>query len=100
MLVLWEGDDVTVGEGRLNLDSGTLTPLLKRIEVRGFVSRQRNPKDERQVRITLTSSGKELRAAVAQARSKVACATKLDDAELDGLKKSLIKLRHDLLTAI
>ena len=65
MLVLWETDDVTVkqlGE-RLFLDSGTLTPLLKRLEAMGLVHRARDPKDERQVRLTLTEKGKTLRQA-------------------------------------
>src|SRR5437764_419499 len=56
MLVLWESDDVTVKEigQRLFLDSGTLTPLLKRLEAAGIVRRIRDRNDERQVRISLT----------------------------------------------
>jgi DNA-binding MarR family transcriptional regulator len=64
MLALWERDDVTVsalGE-RLFLDSGTLTPLLKRLEAPGLVQRQRDAQDERRVRITLTAQGAALRA--------------------------------------
>jgi DNA-binding MarR family transcriptional regulator len=63
MLVLWEDDGLTVkrlGE-RLYLDSGTLTPLLKRLEQAGFVSRRRSPADEREVRIALTEAGRALR---------------------------------------
>lgn len=63
MLVLWEEDDVTVkalGE-QLLLDSGTLTPLLKRLEAAGFVKRERDTLDERQVRIRLTPTGRALR---------------------------------------
>ena len=62
-LVLWEKDDLTVkalGE-RLFLDSGTITPLLKRLEARGLVSRQRDAVDERQVRIRLTDEGRGLK---------------------------------------
>src|ERR687889_1399847 len=58
LLVLWEQDDQTVkqiGE-QLHLDSGTLTPLLKRLEAAGVVRRSRDPNDERHVRITLTSA--------------------------------------------
>ena len=64
MLVLWEQDGPTVSElgERLNLDSGTLTPLLKRLEAAGLVQRQRDPQDERRVRIALTSAGQALRA--------------------------------------
>lgn len=102
MLVLWEGDDVTVGEigTWLGLDSGTLTPLLKRMEAAGFVRRQRNPQDEREVRITVTVLGRDLRAKVADARAKVACATQLNDTQLDELRDALLKLRTDLLTAV
>ena len=62
-LVLWEKDDLTVkalGE-RLFLDSGTITPLIKRLETRGLVSRRRDAVDERQVRIRLTKEGRGLK---------------------------------------
>jgi len=62
-LVLWEKDDLTVktlGQ-RLFLDSGTITPLIKRLEARGLVSRHRDDDDERQVRIRLTPEGRALR---------------------------------------
>lgn len=62
-LVLWEGDGLTVkalGE-KLFLDSGTITPLIKRLESRGLVRRQRDDEDERQVRIFLTDEGRALR---------------------------------------
>jgi DNA-binding MarR family transcriptional regulator len=63
MLVLWETDDRTVGElgDRLGLDSGTLTPLLKRLEQRELIGRSRDPADERVVRIRLTDAGRALR---------------------------------------
>ena len=63
MLVLWESDDVTVKQlgQRLFLDSGTLTPLLKRLEGMGLVDRTRDPRDERKVRLSLTDKGRELR---------------------------------------
>ena len=53
MVVLWEADGLSVGElgGRLGLDSGTLTPLLKRLERQGFVERRRDAGDERSVRL-------------------------------------------------
>jgi DNA-binding MarR family transcriptional regulator len=62
MLVLWEEDRVTVsglGE-RLQLDSGTLSPLLKRLEANGFVRRERSAHDERLVDVTLTAAGRRL----------------------------------------
>lgn len=63
MLVLWEEEPQTVGAlgARLYLDSGTLTPLLKRMEAAGLVTRQRDPQDERRVLIALTPKGRALR---------------------------------------
>ena len=63
-LVLWEADDLTVKAlgDKLFLDSGTITPLIKRLEARGLVSRHRDAEDERQVRIRLTEEGKALQA--------------------------------------
>ncbi|BBZ62171.1 MarR family winged helix-turn-helix transcriptional regulator [Mycolicibacterium monacense] len=62
LLVLWEEGPVTVGRlgERLHLDSGTLSPLLKRLEANGFVVRQRSRSDERQVEIDLTDAGRAL----------------------------------------
>lgn len=63
MLVLWESDPQTVSAigGRLHLDSGTLTPLLKRLESAGLVMRRRDDSDERRVLISLTDAGRALR---------------------------------------
>lgn len=63
LLVLWERDGQTVTElgERLSLDSGTLTPLLRRMEARGLVTRARRAEDERQVQITLTPQGRRLK---------------------------------------
>jgi MarR family transcriptional regulator, organic hydroperoxide resistance regulator len=63
MVVLWERDGQTVGSlgDRLFLESSTLTPLLKRLETLGHVTRSRDPADERQVRVTLTPAGRALR---------------------------------------
>jgi DNA-binding MarR family transcriptional regulator len=62
LLVLWEEDRVTVGRlgQRLQLDSGTLSPLLKRLEANGFIRRERSATDERLVEITLTQAGRRL----------------------------------------
>jgi MarR family transcriptional regulator, organic hydroperoxide resistance regulator len=62
MLVLWERDGVTVRElgARLQLDSGTLTPLLKRLEQAGLLARRRRQSDEREVEISLTDAGHKL----------------------------------------
>jgi MarR family transcriptional regulator, organic hydroperoxide resistance regulator len=63
MLVLWEHEPETVGDlgARLHLDSGTLTPLLKRMEAAGLVTRKRDLKDERRVLVSLTVNGRRLR---------------------------------------
>ena len=63
LLVLWEAAPQTVGSlgSRLYLDSGTLTPLLKRMEAGGLISRRRDPEDERRVLVTLTEQGRRLR---------------------------------------
>jgi DNA-binding MarR family transcriptional regulator len=62
MLVLWERDGITVRElgDRLQPDSGTLTPLLKRLEQANLLSRRRRESDEREVQITLTAAGRDL----------------------------------------
>jgi DNA-binding MarR family transcriptional regulator len=64
LCVLWEDDDQTIGgiAGRLDLDPSTITPLMKRLEQAGHVARQRDPSDERQVRVKLTPQGRAMRA--------------------------------------
>lgn len=84
MLVLWEGNDVTVktiGE-RLQLDSGTLTPVLKRLEAMGLAHRARDPKDERQVRVKLSENGERLRRAAKTIPAQIARATGRSDGDL------------------
>ncbi|MBO6633131.1 MarR family transcriptional regulator [Parvibaculum sp.] len=98
MLSLWEEDGVTVsrlGE-RLYLDSGTLTPLLKRLEKAGLVTRERNEKDERQVLVRLTPEGKALKRQAAGIPKKVAIASGLSLDEILNLRKRLKKLRGTL----
>lgn len=64
LMALWEKDDINVKElgSRLYLDSGTLTPLLKKLEAAGYISKVRDEKDERNIRIQLTEKGKNLKA--------------------------------------
>ena len=64
MCVLWEDEDQTIGgiAQRLDLEPSTITPLMKRLEQAGHVVRQRNPADERQVRVRLTDQGRAMRA--------------------------------------
>lgn len=98
MLVLWEHDDVTVsalGE-RLFLDSGTLTPLLKRMEAAGLLRRTRSSVDERRVQIALTAAGQALRAQAAKVPACVISATHSPVAELMALTEKLQALRRQL----
>lgn len=98
MLVLWEGDELTVsaiGE-RLFLDSATLTPLLKRLEAAGLVTRERAAEDERQVVIRLTRAGKALQAKAADVPYNVFCAAGLAKDQLAPLKAQLDGLRAHL----
>jgi DNA-binding MarR family transcriptional regulator len=101
MLVLWEDEGIPVkrlGE-QLMLDSGTLTPLLKRLESMGLVARRRNSADERQVLISLTEQGRHLRDKAQAVPAAVGCATGLDEATLRSLKRELAGLRAHLLAA-
>jgi DNA-binding MarR family transcriptional regulator len=80
LLVLWETDDISVsrlGE-RLDLDSGTLSPLLRRLESMGLITRTRSPLDERVVHVALTPSGSRLRKEAASIPKGVCAATGLD----------------------
>lgn len=88
LLVLWETDGLLVKEigDRLELDSGTLTPLLKRLEAAGLVRRRRGTVDQRQVRIELTSSGKSLRRRAEGVPERLLCRYgALDASALEGL---------------
>jgi DNA-binding MarR family transcriptional regulator len=101
MLVLWQEDGVTVsGIGdRLGLDSGTLTPLLKRLEAAGLVSRIRDKADERQVRITLTAAGKALKQKAKGIPQALLCAADLSLGELGALRSKLEGLAANLRAA-
>src|SRR6202140_2752013 len=101
MLVLWERDGVPVkdiGE-RLFLDSGTLTPLLKRLEAAQLIKRTRNPADERQVLIALTSQGHALKEKARTVPQSILAASACSIAELSAMKNDLIALR-DRLNAV
>ena len=101
MLVLWEEDGLAVrqlGE-RLELDSGTLTPLLKRLESVGWVRRARDRADERVVRIHLTPAGRGLRQRARGVPHAAACSTGLSVSELARLRSELRQLTHTLRSA-
>ncbi|MGP1630221.1 MAG: MarR family winged helix-turn-helix transcriptional regulator [Giesbergeria sp.] len=98
LLVLWEQDDVMVsgiGE-RLFLDSGTLTPLLKRLEVAGLVQRTRDSGDERRVRITLTPAGVALQERARCVPTCVRQQIQLELPQIAALKQQLNALRGTL----
>jgi DNA-binding MarR family transcriptional regulator len=99
MLALWERSGISVKElgEQLHLDSGTLTPLLKRLEKMDLVDRRRNPEDERQVSITLTKSGEELRAKAQRLPGIVTCALSLCDSDLDSLRDAVSMARDHLI---
>jgi DNA-binding MarR family transcriptional regulator len=98
LLTLWEVDGLPlrdIGE-RLRLDSGTLTPLLRRMEQAGLVSRSRDPQDERLMRIHLTAKGRRLEARAAGFPQQIGAAATCSARELDALRKLVFKLRDDL----
>ncbi|MEQ8094274.1 MarR family transcriptional regulator [Xanthomonas hortorum] len=101
MLVLWETDGRSVSEigERLYLDSATLTPLLKRLQAAGLVTRTRAVSDERQVIIGLTDAGRALRGKAGAVPEQVFCASACSLDELRQLKQELEKLRSSLGTA-
>ena len=98
MIVLWERDDLTVTAlgARLFLDSGTITPLVKRLEARGLVVRRRDEQDERQVRILLTPEGRKLYDEAMAVPLKVAAATGVKRENADLLRSELLALRDRL----
>ncbi|WP_411880477.1 MarR family winged helix-turn-helix transcriptional regulator [Polaromonas sp. YR568] len=98
MLVLWEQDGLTVSElgERLYLDSGTLTPLLKRMETAGLVSRLRAVQDERRVHITLTAAGRKLKAKAAKIPGCILSATQCSIPELVSLTQQVQSFRKRL----
>ena len=94
LLVLWEREDVTVSEigQKLFLDSGTLTPLIKRLESMGLVNRKRGTDDEREVRVTLTPQGNNLKSGVLDARLFVACRLGMTEPQILNLRSDLMAL--------
>lgn len=101
MLVLWEADGLAVGQlgQRLSLDSGTLTPLLKRLEALGHLERRRAQDDERRVDIFLTPAGRKLRRLALDIPGQLACASACDLNELAALTQRLHALRGQLAAA-
>lgn len=98
MLVLWEADGRTVSEigQQLSLDSGTLTPLLKRLEAAGLISRIRAVEDERRVHINLTAAGRRLKARAGKVPGCVLDATGCTVPEISQLTREVRSLRDRL----
>jgi len=98
MVLLWEKDGRTVGElgARLRLESSTLTPLLKRLEAAGLLTRSRDRVDERQVRLNLTERGKALRGRASAMVERLGAASGRDADELHRLRREISALRDTL----
>ncbi len=99
MVVLWAADEPrrvkSIGD-ELDLDSGTLTPLLKRLEAAGLLRRRRNPADERETLVELTEAGAALRVRAAHVPAAIQAATGLDAAALAALRDQMAALRDRL----
>lgn len=98
LLVLWDEAPLSVGDMglRLDLDSGTLTPLLKRMEQAGLVVRQRSPDDERRVMVDLTPAGRALREKARSVPFDLFAKTRLTEGELADLRNRLKSLADAL----
>ena len=98
LVALFETDDQTVGGlgDRLFLDSSTLTPLLKRLEAMGHITRQRDPEDERVVRVHLTAKGRSVRERAFAYRDGLVKAMGLGGADYEHLREELVKFRTTL----
>ncbi len=98
LMVLWEHKKTTVSElGEfLYLDSGTLTPLLKRLESKGFIRRERSAEDERQVNVTITESGESLKEKAAQIPGKIGQCVPLSKEEAGQLYGLLYKIINSI----
>lgn len=101
LIALNEAGDQTVGElgDKLFLESSTLTPLLKRLEAAGYVTRRRDAEDERQVRVSLTAEGKAIFEQAFCGRESIIEATGLDPETFVRLQRDLITLRDNLLAS-
>jgi DNA-binding MarR family transcriptional regulator len=98
MLVLWEGDGLTVGEisTRLLTDPGSLTPLLKRLEAEGLIRRTRSKEDERVVQLFLTEQGKALHNKARSIPQCILAASGISREQLQAMQKDLLYLRSNL----
>ena len=98
LIVLWEKDGITISEigRRLMLDSGTLTPLVKRLEGMEIVQRERGTLDEREVRVWLSPKGLDLQDMALDARRFVACRLDMTEPEIATMRADLMGLIEQL----
>jgi MarR family transcriptional regulator, organic hydroperoxide resistance regulator len=96
ILELLNGAPLSVGTlgARLDMDTGTITPLVKRLESAGFVTRTRDPSDERRVLVDLTSRSRALEAEIRGIPDKIKSACQLTDQGVDDLRRTLEALAH------
>jgi DNA-binding MarR family transcriptional regulator len=101
MLVLWERDGATIGDlaATLELDHGTLSPLLKRLEAAGLLERRRRADDERVVQIALTPAGRELKARTAAVPQVIVDSYGVDAQEFERLRARLRELTKSVAAA-
>ena len=98
LMILWEQDEITVNEigSKLILKTNTITPLLKRMEVMGLLTRQRSVEDERKVIVRLTSKGKQMMEAAAEIPEKLVADTDISSINTE----ELMDLKNKLYTVI
>ncbi len=98
MVTLWKKDGQTVGEigEQLLLETGTLTPLLKRLETAGLVKRTRDTQDERVVRISLTEEGRSLKAKAKAVPKEIAAIMQASNVSIEDLRAALVALRDGI----
>lgn len=100
IICLWEQDQQSVKSlsDKLFLEPSTMTPMLKRLEAMGLLTRERDKEDERSVRVSLTDAGRQLREQAFAYRETTAKAAGLSPEEFRVLQKAIVKLRTNLLT--
>lgn len=98
MLVLWESAPISVNElgKRLSLDSGTLTPLLKRLEASGLIARQRDNLDERRVLVSLTTKGQQLKQDARTIPQAIACQVGMGLDDITALRGTLQRIKAQI----
>ncbi len=102
LITLWEADGLTVKalSNKLKLDSGTITPILKRLEKAGLLSRQRSKNDERSVNVFLTTAAEDMHREVTEIQKKVTSETGLSESEFVELRGTLHSLLETMTTQL